>query len=105
MVTGTSKEQSQTKVRFRGLIATSRVIRRDGLVTLLSIGVANAHYIDVVYPDIDYSSLFSYAAVEGIGMYEKKGGMEMIVVEKIHGVSLQVLAKQDKLPFSSGSNS
>ena len=102
---GTSKEQSQTKVRFRGLIATSRVIRRDGLVTLLTIGVANGHYIDVIYPEIDYSSLFSYAAVEGIGMHEKKGGIEMIVVEKIHGVSLQVLAKQDKLPFSSGSNS
>lgn len=102
---GTPKEQHQTKVRFRGLIATSRVIRRDGLVTLLTIGVANSHYIDLVYADVDYSSLFSYSAVEGIGMYEKKGGMETILVEKIHGVSLQVLAKQDKLPFSSESNS
>lgn len=102
---GTPKEQDQTKVRFRGLIATSRVIRRDGLVTLLTIGVANSHYIDLVYPDLDYSSLFSYAAVEGIGLYEKKGGIETIVLEKIHGLSLQTLAKQDKLPFSSGRSS
>jgi len=88
---GSSKEQQQTKVSFRGIIATGRVIRRDGLVTLLTIGVANQHYIDLVYPEIDYSSLFSYTAVEGKGVYEKKGNLETILIESIHGVSLQTL--------------
>ena len=88
---GTSKEQHQIHVRFRGLIATGRVLRRDGLVTLLTIGVANSHYIDLVYPDIDYSSLFRYTAVEGKGVYEKKGGSETILIESIQGVSLATL--------------
>ena len=91
---GSSREQQQIKVKFRGLIATSRVIRRDGLVTLLTIGVANQHYIDLVYPDIDYSCLFSYTAVEGKGLYEKKGYAETIVIDTIHGVSLQTLRSQ-----------
>ncbi len=88
---GTTREQQQIKVKFRGLIATCRVLRRDGLVTLLTIGVANQHYIDLVYPDVDHSSLFSYAAVEGVGQYEKKGNVETILVDRIHGISLQTL--------------
>ena len=91
---GNSKEQHQTNVRFRGLIATSRVLRRDGLVTLVTIGVANHHYVDLVYPDIDASCVFRYTAVEGKGVYEKRGHVETILVEKIQGVSLQKLASQ-----------
>jgi DNA polymerase III alpha subunit len=88
---GTKKEQHQMKVKFRGIIATGRVLRRDGLVTLLTIGVANQHYIDLVYPDIDYSTLFSYTAVEGKGLYERRDHVETILIESIHGISLQTL--------------
>ena len=93
---GTPKEQEQTQVVFRGIIATGRVLRRDGLVTLLTIGIANQHFIDLVYPDIDHSSLFQYTAVEGSGVYEKKNGVETIQVEKIHGVSLANLRTAKK---------
>jgi hypothetical protein len=93
---GTPKEQEQTQVLFRGLIATGRVLRRDGLVTLLTIGIANQHFIDLVYPDIDHSSIFQYTAVEGSGVYEKKNGVETIQVEKIHGVSLATLRTAKK---------
>jgi DNA polymerase III alpha subunit len=89
---GTKKEQSKMRVKFRGLIATGRVLHRDGLVTLLTIGIANQHYIDLVYPDIDYSCLFSYSAVEGIGQYEKKGEVETIEIDTIRGLSLKQLA-------------
>ena len=95
---GTTKEQKQTNVHFRGIIATGRVLRRDGLVTLLTIGVANSQYVDLVYPDIDAGTLLSYTAVEGKGLYEKKGGVETILVETIHGVSLSVL-RVCKSPF------
>jgi DNA polymerase III alpha subunit len=88
---GTTKEQNQVKVKFRGILATGRVIRRDGLVTLLTIGVANSHYVDLVYPDVDAASLLTYTAVEGQGVYEKKGGLETISIETIHGLSLQKL--------------
>jgi DNA polymerase III alpha subunit len=95
---GSKKEQHQTKVRFRGLIATGRVLRRDGLATLLTIGVDNSHYIDLVYPDVDYSCLFSYVAVEGKGLYEKRENVETIHVESIHGVSLQSLRNKQETP-------
>ena len=88
---GSSKQQHQTTIRFRGLIATSRVLRRDGLVTLLTIGVANQHFIDLVIPDVDASGVFSYTAVEGKGTYEKRGFVETIQVDTIHGVSLAKL--------------
>jgi error-prone DNA polymerase len=91
---GSPKEQHQTNVRFRGVIATSRVLRRDGLVTLLTIGVANHHYVDLVYPDIDASSMFRYTAVEGRGIYEKRGFVETILVESLQGISLQKLRSQ-----------
>ena len=88
---GSSKEQRQTTVTFRGLLATGRVLRKDGLVTLLTIGIANSHFVDLVIPDVDQSSLFSYAVLEGKGVYEKQGGVETILVERIHGVSLSKL--------------
>ena len=88
---GTTKEQKQTTVRFCGIIATGRVLRRDGLATLLTIGVGNSHYIDLVYPDVDSSSVFSYVAVEGKGVYEKRDRVETIHVESIQGISLQKL--------------
>jgi DNA polymerase III alpha subunit len=100
---GTTKEQKQIHVKFCGIIATGRVLRRDGLVTLLTIGVANGHYIDLVYPDIDAGTLLSYTGVEGKGLYEKKGGVETILVERIHGMSLQTL--RTNAPLSSDKRS
>jgi DNA polymerase III alpha subunit len=88
---GSKKEQGQRKVRFRGLIATGRVLRRDGLATLLTIGVENGKYIDLVYPDHERGDLFGWAVVEGKGLYEKRGLLETIEVQSIHGVSLQSL--------------
>jgi error-prone DNA polymerase len=100
---GTTKEQQQTKVQFRGLIATGRVLRRDGLVTLLTIGVANQHFVDLVCPDIDQSCVFSYVAVEGKGLYEKRGSLETIQVDTIHGVSLATLRMRE-VPMKFGGN-
>ena len=97
---GTTKEQKQIHVRFCGIIATGRVLRRDGLATLLTIGVGNSHYIDLVYEDMDAGTLLSSIAVEGKGLYEKKGGIETILLQSIHGLSLQAL--RTKAPLSSG---
>jgi hypothetical protein len=88
---GSSQEQHQTSVKFRGIIATGRILRRDGLVTLLTIGVENKRYIDLVYPDVARDDLFKWCIVEGKGQYEKKGLVESIVVESIRGVSLDSL--------------
>jgi hypothetical protein len=88
---GSTKEQHQTRVKFRGIIATSRVIRRDGLVTLLTIGVDNQRYVDLIYPDVDRSELFSYTAIEGRGLYEKNGLSETITIETAKGLSIQKL--------------
>lgn len=88
---GTQQEQHQTSVRFRGVIATGRILRRDGLVTLLTIGVDNKRYIDLVYPDVARDDLFKWSIVEGKGKYEKKGFVETIQIETIRGVSLDSL--------------
>lgn len=95
---GSPNQQQKTQVRFRGIVATGRVLRRDGLVTLLTIGVANQQFVDLVYPDVDSSSLFKYCAVEGKGIYEKQGAKEEIQIETIRGVSLQTL-RLCKTPF------
>jgi hypothetical protein len=42
-------------------------------------------------PDVDCSSVFAYTAVEGKGLYEKRGLVETIQIETIHGISLQSL--------------
>lgn len=79
------------RVRFRGLIATGRILRRDGLATLLTIGVANRHYIDLVIPDKARGELFRYAAVEGKGTLQKNGAIETITVDSISPVSYKNL--------------
>ena len=80
-----------TQVRFRGLIATGRIIRRDGTATLLTIGIANKTYIDLVVPDKARNDLFRYAAVEGKGKRSKQGQIETITVESISPVSYKQL--------------
>lgn len=88
---GSKREQDQMTVRFRGIIATGRILRRDGLVTLLTIGVDNKRYIDLVYTDVARDDLFKWSIVEGKGRYEKKGLLESIQIESIRGISLDSL--------------
>ncbi len=88
---GSQREQHQVSVRFRGIIATGRILRRDGLVTLLTIGIDNKRYIDLVYPDVARDDLFKWCVVEGKGRYEKKGLIESIQIESLRGVSLDSL--------------
>lgn len=88
---GSRQQQEQKKVRFRGLIATGRVLHRDGLATLLTIGIENKRYIDLVYADHDRGDLLGWTVVEGKGIYEKRGIIETIQVESIRGVSLEDL--------------
>jgi error-prone DNA polymerase len=84
-----SKPRDQDKVRFRGLIASSRCIRRNGKeLTFLCIGVDNQRYVDITILDRARTDLFSWAAVEGVGLYTKEGSVETILVDKIHGVAL-----------------
>lgn len=88
---GTSQQQHQVTATFRGVIATGRILRRDGLVTLLTIGVENGRYIDLVLPDVARDDLFKWGVVEGVGQYELKGKVESILVERIKGVSYDSL--------------
>ena len=88
---GSYSQQSEVAVTFRGLIATGRVLKRDGLVTLLTIGVENQRYVDLVLADTDRSDLFKWGIVEGKGQYTKKGLIETITVETIKGISYEAL--------------
>ena len=91
---GTFQEQHQTEVIFQGVIATGRVLRRDGLVTLITIGIENKRYIDLIYADHDRSDLFKWCIVRGKGRYEKRGLVETIQVDSIKGVSLESLLEE-----------
>ena len=91
---GTKQEQEKVDVIFRGIIATGRILRRDGLVTLLTIGVENQRYIDLVYTDVARDDLFKWCCVEGKGQYTKRGLVETIQVESIRGTSLESLLAQ-----------
>lgn len=74
------------KVRFRGLIATCRTIRREwGNCTLICLGIGNREFVDLVIPDKHRSDLFRWAVLEGCGVEAKEGTIE---VESIRGVSL-----------------
>lgn len=87
--TTATKPKDQDKVRFRGLIASGRCIRRGGKeLTFLCIGVDNQRYIDITILDRARTDLFSWASVEGVGLYTKEGPIETILADKIHGVSL-----------------
>lgn len=90
---GTNQQQHQVEATFRGLIATGRILRRDGLVTLLTIGIENKRYIDLVVPDVARDDLFKWGLVEGKGLYEKKGLVETITVNSIRGVSYDSLLR------------
>jgi hypothetical protein len=83
------------QVKFRGLIATGRILRRDGTATLLTIGVANRQFIDLVIPDKARNDLFRYAAVEGKGKLMKQGKIESITVDSISPVSYKQLLRKN----------
>lgn len=84
------------QVKFRGIIATGRILRRDGIATLLTIGIANRHYIDLVIPEKARNDLFRYAAVEGKGTFIKNGQIETITVDSISPVSYKQLLNSCK---------
>lgn len=86
----------KTDVRFRGIIATGRVVRRDGVVTMLTIGYANQKYMDLVVPDTDRGDILRYGAVEGKGTLQKQGALESIVVESIRPLSYKDLLDRVK---------
>lgn len=47
-------------VRFRGPIASSRVVHRDwGVCTLICIGIENREYLDLVMPEVSRNDLFA----------------------------------------------
>lgn len=79
-------------VRFRGLIATSRVCHRDhGIFTLLCIGVGNGEFVDLVIANESRADLFRYAAIEGTGLIREGASplLQTIDVQTIRGVSMK----------------
>lgn len=82
----------KTIASFSGIIACGRVTRTDPAnpVTLITIGIDNKRYIDLVIKG-DYKYILSYTGVSGDGMYKKSGVQESIEVMKIRGESLRSL--------------
>lgn len=76
-------------VKFRGLIACGRTISREsGIATLICIGTGNHEYIDLVIPDKKRGDLFSWLIVEGKGLQQWPGSIE---VTSIRGVAVKSL--------------
>jgi len=83
-----------TTVRFRGLIATGRVVHRArGTCTLVCLGIANGEYIDLVLPDETRHDLFRYCCLEGRGTLRdgKQWLLTSVTVTSIKGISLKSL--------------
>jgi DNA polymerase III alpha subunit len=75
--------------RFRGLIATSRIVTRDwGTCTLICLGVDNKKYVDLVIPEHARHDLRGWAVLEGAGILTR---LDTVEVTKIRGVSLKIL--------------
>lgn len=84
-------------VRFCGLIATGRVVSRNGSTcTLLCIGIENETYIDLIIPDESRNDLFRWGAVEGYGLLKETSSQLLVSVDvkKIKGRSIQSLIEQ-----------
>lgn len=82
------------KVKFRGCIATGRVVHRDhGTCTLLCLGVGNGHYIDLILPNQNRDDLFRYCILEGTGILKESSSylIETVEVNTIRGISLKKL--------------
>lgn len=74
-------------VKFCGLIATARILRRDKNCTMMTIGCDNSVYLDLVLPGQARGDLLHYAAVKGEG----KLWNGTVQVSKIQGVPLAAL--------------
>lgn len=81
-------------VRFRGLIATSRVCHRDhGIFTLICLGTGNGEFVDIVIANASRADLFRYVAIEGTGLIREGASplLTTIDVQTVRGVSLKRL--------------
>lgn len=86
--------ESSQEVRFCGLIANGRVLRRDGDATFLTIGVANGRYIDCVIANQARHDILGYAFVRGSGWLKTRGKQETLEITKIAGVSAAKLRER-----------
>jgi error-prone DNA polymerase len=83
-------------VSFCGIIATGRVTKTDpkNPVTLVTIGIENRRYIDIVYKGEHYEIL-RYTGVTGKGYYNHNNNhihtIETIEAIKISGISIRTL--------------
>jgi error-prone DNA polymerase len=77
-----------SRVLFCGPIASGRVTEATGnTLTVISIGVANERYVDLVI-DGKRGDLLGWFALKGCGILTQRGCIETITVENIHGVSM-----------------
>lgn len=79
-------------VSFTGIIATGRVTKTDpkNPVTLITIGVENGRYIDIVYKG-EHREILGYTGITGTGYYKLHGYIEIIEALKINGISIRSL--------------
>lgn len=87
----------QQDITFRGPIACGRVLRREGKTTLLTIGIRNGEYLDLVIPNQARDDILGYACVEGRGWLKRQGKIETVEVSQIRGVSWASLEKRPPL--------
>ena len=87
----------QQEIQFRGPIACGRVLRREGKTTLLTIGIKNGDYLDLVVPNQSRDDLFGYACVEGKGWLSRRGKLDTVEVTQIKGLSWTSLEKRPLL--------
>jgi len=84
-------------VSFTGIIATGRVTKADpkNPVTLITIGIENGRYIDIVYKG-EHRDVLGYTGITGTGYYKSvnicgSSKMETIEALKVRGVSIKNL--------------
>jgi hypothetical protein len=102
--------ESEYIVKFRGLIATGRVVYREtdgeeamgearnNAVTFLCIGYDNGKFIDVLVHGAR-GSLLGYAAIEGCGKTQQPYSDDMLEVTEVRGISLHSLLMSVKNPY------
>jgi DNA polymerase III alpha subunit len=84
----------RVRVRFRGPIATGRVVNRNGTTySLFCIGIGNSQYLDLVVSGSGRHELFNWSILEGEGILKESRSklLQSVEVEKLRGVSLSKL--------------
>jgi len=93
---GIWSQKEKDRVRFRGPIASGRVIGRDfhppRPMTMIAIGVYNNIYVDLVVEGARGDLLRNFA-VEGVGTIKSNGCIQTIIVEHIRGISLKAIIR------------